>query len=169
MGGKATGSKAMGGKAASGKAVRGKAKRLEAAYRQLRGQARRALAVAGAFALGVTALELGSEAVVAGLSADAATAASVAALGVVAALVIVLIVLEARAWKATVAACRREPSFSDKAILGAALWFAGGAPLCLVNLVRAAGAQPSLLVELGVTVALVLLATQRFLPDLREL
>lgn len=113
MGSKATGSKTMGGKAASVKAVRGKAKRLEAAYRQLRGQARRALAVAGAFALGVTALELGSEAVVAGLSADAATAASVAALGVVAALVIVLIVLEARAWKATVAACRREPSFGQ--------------------------------------------------------
>ena len=144
-----------------------KAKKLEAAYAQLRGKARRSLATAGAAMAGVTAVELVSEAVVAGLSGDAANAAAVAALALVVVLVVVMVVFEARAWKAVVAASRREPTVSDKVILGAALWFTGGLPLCLVNLARSAG-QPSLLVELGVTVVLALLAVQRFLPELRE-
>lgn len=143
-----------------------KAKKLEAAYAQLRGKARRSLAAAGAAMAGVTAVELLSEAVVAGLSGDAANAA-VAALALVVVLVVVMVVFEARAWKAVVSASRREPTVSDKVILAAALWFMGGLPLCLVNLARSAG-QPSLLVELGVTVVLALLAVQRFLPELRE-
>lgn len=142
-------------------------KKMQAAYAQLRGKARRSLAAAGAAMAGVAAVELVSETVVASLSGDAASAAAVATLALVVVLVVVLVVLEARAWKAVVAASRREPTFSDKVILGAALWFTGGLPLCLVNLARNAG-QPSLLVELGVTVVLALLAAQRFLPELRE-
>lgn len=144
-----------------------KAKKLEAAYAQLRGKARRSLAAAGAAMAGVTAVELVSEAVVAGLSGDAANAAAVAALALVVVLVVVLVVLEARAWRAMLAACQKEPTVADKVILGTALWFTGGLPLCLVNLARSAG-QPSLLVELGVTVVLALLAAQRFAPELRQ-
>lgn len=144
-----------------------KAKKLEAAYARLRGKARRSLVAAAAAMAGVTAVELVSEAIVAGLSGDAANAAAVAAMALVVVLVVVLVVLEVRAWRAVVAACRKEPTVSDKVILGAALWFAGGLPLCLVNLARSAD-QATLLVELGVTVALALLAAQRFLPELRQ-
>lgn len=151
----------MSGKAGS------KAKKLEAAYAQLRGKARRSLGAAAAGMVAVTAVELVSEAIVSGLSGDAVAAASVAALAVVVVLVVALAVLEVRAWRATVAACRKEPTVSDKVILGAALWFVGGLPLCVVNLARSAG-QASLLAELGVTVVLALLAAQRYVPELRE-
>lgn len=144
-----------------------KAKKLEAAYARLLGKARRSLVAAAAAMAGVTAVELVSEAIVAGLSGDAANAAAVAAMALVVVLVVVLVVLEVRAWRAVVAACRKEPTVSDKVILGAALWFTGGLPLCLVNLARSAD-QATLLVELGVTVVLALLAAQRFLPELRQ-
>lgn len=147
-----------------------KAKKLEGAYRQLRKRARSALARVEVVALASAAVTAGAEAIVGGLAVEAAEAASIATLGAVAALTVILVVLEVKAWRAVVAACGSEPAGTDKVILAGALWFGGGLPLALVSAARVlggAGDARSVLVQLGVSAAFVVLAALRFLPELR--
>ena len=147
------------------------AKKIQAAYRQLRGAARRALALVGCASLGIAAVTLGAGALVGGLASDAAAAASVATLVLVGIMTLAEVVLEVRAWKATVAACENEPSGADRAILAAALWFGGGLPLAVVAAVRAtAEAAPAQTAwaTVAVSVVLIFLAAMCFLPELRK-
>ena len=60
-----------------------------------------------------------------------------------------------------------EPGMGDKALLGLSLWFVGGMPLGIANLVRAValggvGDVRQILIQLGVSVALVLLTYPKF-------
>ena len=82
-------------------------------------------------------------------------------------LIVALIFLEVRAYRAVVASVPFEPDMGDKVLLGLSLWFGGGMPLGVANLVRAAalggaGDVRQILMQLGVSVALMLLTYPKF-------
>ena len=107
------------------------------------------------------------EATVGGLKGSAASSAAVASMLVTLLLIVALIFLETRAYRAVVASVPFEPNMGDKVLLGLSLWFAGGVPLCVANLVRAAalggaGDMRQILMQLGVSATLVLLTYPKF-------
>ena len=107
------------------------------------------------------------DATVGGLTGSAASSASIASMLVTLLLIVALIFSEVRAYRAVVASVPFEPDMGDKALLGLSLWFVGGMPLGIANLVRAvalggAGDVRQVLIQLGVSVALVLLTYPKF-------
>lgn len=140
--------------------------------------ARSALGVLAAAALGNAALSALLDVTVGMFGVADGEVASLVALAVSAVLVVLLVVCEVRAYRALIAACvarEDEPEMSDKILLGAALWFVGGLPQCIVSLVReAAGvaaplADPqTLLIQLGISLVLAFLAWGRFRSALRR-
>ena len=78
-----------------------------------------------------------------------------------------VIAFEVRAYRALIGACANEPEMGDKVLLGAALWFLGGLPQAFVTLLRtvtitgAVDAKQTL-IQIGVTLALTLLAWPRY-------
>lgn len=129
--------------------------------------ARSALVALGAmsavYAGGVTLMD----ATVGGLAGSVASTASLLSMVAAFALVAALIVCEVRAYRAIVASVPFEPEMGDKILLGLSLWFGGGAPLSIVNLVRAvmlggAGDVRQILIQLGVTVTLLILTYPKF-------
>lgn len=129
--------------------------------------ARSALMALGAmsvvYAGGVTLMD----ATVGGLAGVAASTMSVVSMVAAFVLVAALIVCEVRAYRAVVASVPFEPEMGDKTLLGFSLWFGGGAPLALVNLVRAAmlggaGDVRQILVQLGIAATLAILTYPKF-------
>ena len=104
---------------------------------------------------------------VGGLTGSAASSASIASMFVTLLLIVALIFSEVRAYRAVVASVPFEPGMGDKVLLGLSLWFVGGMPLGIANLVRAValggvGDVRQILIQLGVSVALVLLTYPKF-------
>ncbi len=94
---------------------------------------------------------------------------SVVATAVLLIATIAVIAFEVRAYRRIIAV-EDSVEMSDKILLGATLWFAGGLPQCLVSLVRtsmAGGDLSNLLIQTGVSVALLVLAAARFARTLR--
>ena len=78
-----------------------------------------------------------------------------------------LIAFEVRAYRALIGACADGPEMSDKVLLGAALWFLGGLPQAIVALLRTVAFTGTVdakqtLIQIGVTLALTLLAWPRY-------
>lgn len=129
--------------------------------------ARSALTALGVMSLVYAGGVLLMDATVGGLAGSAASSASVVSMLVTLLLIVALIFLEVRAYRAVVASVPFEPDMGDKVLLGLSLWFAGGLPLGIANLVRAvalggAGDVRQILIQLGVSAALVLLTYPRF-------
>ena len=132
-----------------------------------RAGARSALTALGVMSLVHAAGVLLMDATVGGLTGSAASSASIASMLVTLLLIVALILSEVRAYRAVVASVPFEPGMGDKALLGLSLWFVGGMPLGIANLVRAValggvGDVRQILIQLGVSVALVLLTYPKF-------
>lgn len=132
-----------------------------------RAGARSALTTLGVMSLVYAGGVLLMDATVGGLTGSAASPASIASMLVTLLLIVALIFSEVRAYRAVVASVPFEPDMGDKALLGLSLWFVGGMPLGIANLVRAvalggAGDVRQVLIQLGVSVALVLLTYPKF-------
>ncbi|WP_147357227.1 hypothetical protein [Collinsella sp. AM18-10] len=115
------------------------------------------------YAVGVLLMD----ATVGELTGSAASSASIASMLVTLLLIVALIFLEVRAYRAVVASVPFEPDMGDKVLLSLSLWFGGGMPLGVANLVRAAalggaGDVRQILMQLGVSVALMLLTYPKF-------
>lgn len=129
--------------------------------------ARSALTTLGVMSLIYAVGVLLMDATVGELTGSAASSASIASMLVTLLLVVALIFLEVRAYRAVVASVPFEPDMGDKVLLGLSLWFGGGMPLGVANLVRAAalggaGDVRQILMQLGVSVALMLLTYPKF-------
>lgn len=132
-----------------------------------RAGARSALTALGVMSLVYAGGVLLMDATVGGLTGSAASPASIASMLVTLLLIVALILSEVRAYRAVVASVPFEPGMGDKALLGLSLWFVGGMPLGIANLVRAValggvGDVRQILIQLGVSVALVLLTYPKF-------
>lgn len=132
-----------------------------------RAGARSALAALGVMSLVYAGGVLLMDATVGGLTGSAASSASIASMLVTLLLIVALIFSEVRAYRAVVGSVSFEPGMGDKALLGLSLWFVGGMPLGIANLVRAValggvGDVRQILIQLGVSVALVLLTYPKF-------
>lgn len=132
-----------------------------------RAGARSALTALGVMSLIYAGGVLLMDATVGELTGSAASSASVVSMLVTLLLIVALIFLEVRAYRAVVGSVPFEPDMGDKVLLGLSLWFGGGVPLGVANLVRAvalggAGNARQILIQLGVSVALVLLAYPKF-------
>ncbi len=132
-----------------------------------RAGARSALTALGVMSLIYAGGVLLMDATVGGLTGSAASSASIASMLVTLLLIVALIFSEVRAYRAVVASVPFEPGMGDKALLGLSLWFVGGMPLGIANLVRAValggvGDVRQILIQLGVSVALVLLTYPKF-------
>lgn len=129
--------------------------------------ARSALTTLGVMSLIYAVGVLLMDATVGELTGSAASSASIASMLVTLLLIVALIFLEVRAYRAVVASVPFEPDMGDKVLLGLSLWFGGGMPLGVANLVRAAalggaGDVRQILMQLGVSVALMLLTYPKF-------
>lgn len=129
--------------------------------------ARPALTTLGVMSLIYAVGVLLMDATVGELTGSAASSASIASMLVTLLLIVALIFLEVRAYRAVVASVPFEPDMGDKVLLGLSLWFGGGMPLGVANLVRAAalggaGDVRQILMQLGVSVALMLLTYPKF-------
>lgn len=129
--------------------------------------ARSALTTRGVMSLIYAVGVLLMDATVGELTGSAASSASIASMLVTLLLIVALIFLEVRAYRAVVASVPFEPDMGDKVLLGLSLWFGGGMPLGVANLVRAAalggaGDVRQILMQLGVSVALMLLTYPKF-------
>lgn len=129
--------------------------------------ARSALTALGVMSLVYAGGVLLMDATVGGLTGSAASSASIASMFVTLLLIVALIFSEVRAYRAVVASVPFEPGMGDKALLGLSLWFVGGIPLGIANLARAVGLGGvgdvrQILMQLGVSVALVLLTYPKF-------
>lgn len=132
-----------------------------------RASVRSSIAALGAMSLVYAGDVALMEATVSGLEGVAVSTASVVSMLVTFALIAALIACEVRAYRAVVASVPFEPEMGDKILLGLSLWFAGGVPLALTNLVRAvalggAADVRQILIELGAAAALVVLTYPRF-------
>lgn len=132
-----------------------------------RAGARSALTALGVMSLVYAGGVLLMDATVGGLTGSAASSASIASMFVTLLLIVALIFSEVRAYRAVVASAPFEPGMGDKVLLGLSLWFVGGMPLGIANLVRAValggvGDVRQILIQLGVSVALVLLTYPKF-------
>ena len=132
-----------------------------------RAGARSALTALGVMSLIYAGGVLLMDATVGGLTGSAASSASIASMLVTLLLIVALNFSEVRAYRAVVASVPFEPGMGDKALLGLSLWFVGGMPLGIANLVRAValggvGDVRQILIQLGVSVALVLLTYPKF-------
>ncbi len=132
-----------------------------------RAGARSALTALGVMSLVYAGGVLLMDATVGGRTGSAAASASIASMFVTLLLIVALIFSEVRAYRAVVASVPFEPGMGDKVLLGLSLWFVGGMPLGIANLVRAValggvGDVRQILIQLGVSVALVLLTYPKF-------
>ena len=132
-----------------------------------RAGARSALTAQGVMSLVYAGGVLLMDATVGGLTGSAASSASIASMFVTLLLIVALIFSEVRAYRAVVASVPFEPGMGDKVLLGLSLWFVGGMPLGIANLVRAValggvGDVRQILIQLGGSVALVLLTYPKF-------
>lgn len=139
-----------------------------------RAEAVKSLAWLAGAAVGYAGLTAAFGAVVTVL--DEQTAAVVSVMSLVASVVCLVgvVALEVRAWKKTVASCGEAIGGTDKFLLGATLWFAGGLPLCLVNIAEhLAGvivlSDPTITyAQAGLSAALLVCSFLRFCPYLRK-
>lgn len=137
-------------------------------------EAMRSLAWLAGAAVGYAALTAAFGAAVAVLDEQFVAVVSVVSLVASVGCLVGVVALEARAWKKTVASCGDAIGGADKFLLGATLWFAGGLPLCLVNIVEhLAGAivlsDPTITyAQAGLSAALLVCAFLRFWPYLRK-
>lgn len=132
-----------------------------------RASVRSAIAALGAMSVVYAGGVALMEATVSALEGVAVSTVSVISMLVTFALIAALIVSEVRAYRAVVASVPFEPEVGDKILLGLSLWFAGGVPLALTNLVRAValgGATDvrQILIELGAAAALAVLTYPKF-------